>query len=355
MGNHISELFATRDYFEPNSFFCLLHNEIPSCTEFQMINNQENLLQNIISRYELSDEHILYRWENFNSKKQEVESTTSDYFLNLPDNFYLYFESGRVRLFYKKDCNTIVKKEYIKFLSDFIHNKSPEKKKFYMLVKDKRELLLQSFPVSNSEIDIENNYNEDLGLVHSKIQDFLTDEKRNGLVLLHGKPGTGKTNYLRHIISTTSQKIIFFPLQFMDQLSNPAFLPFITMHDRSILILEDCERLVEARNNNSDSGALANLLNLSDGLLGDALSLKVICTFNAGLGKIDPAILRKGRLVLRYEFKELEAEKANNLSQKLGHTNTYSEPVTLAEVYNPEENQKEKEERHFGFRITNQG
>lgn len=77
-----------------------------------------------------------------------------------------------------------------------------------------------------------------------------------------------------------------------------------------------------------------NLLNLCDGLLSDALQLNVICSFNAGIRKIDDAILRKGRLLARYEFRELDAEKAQMLAQKLGKQILPQRPMTLAEIYN---------------------
>ena len=79
---------------------------------------------------------------------------------------------------------------------------------------------------------------------------------------------------------------------------------------------------------------LSNLLNLGDGLLGDALKLKIICTFNCELSKIDDAILRKGRLAFRYEFGPLNTEKANRLFSILEKNTTTEQPLTLAELFN---------------------
>ena len=87
----------------------------------------------------------------------------------------------------------------------------------------------------------------------------------------------------------------------------------------------------------SNASALSNLLNLGDGLLSDALSVNVICTFNSGLKKIDDAILRKGRLLARYEFKELEVMKARALAEKIGKNANIEKPMTVSDIYNLEE------------------
>ena len=120
----------------------------------------------------------------------------------------------------------------------------------------------------------------------------------------------------------------------VEALSSPEFLPFISQHPNSVMILEDCESLLVPRTNGTNSAALSNLLNLSDGLLSDALFINVICTFNAGLRKIDDAILRKGRLLARYEFKELESKKAQTLATKIGVEIKIDHPMTVSEVYN---------------------
>ena len=92
--------------------------------------------------------------------------------------------------------------------------------------------------------------------------------------------------------------------------------------------------LVREENGNSP---VSTLLNLSDGLLSDCLNIQIICSFNTDISKVDSALLRKGRLIAKYEFKELEAEKAQNLSEKLGFKTQISEPMNLTDIYNQEE------------------
>jgi ATP-dependent 26S proteasome regulatory subunit len=95
---------------------------------------------------------------------------------------------------------------------------------------------------------------------------------------------------------------------------------------------------------------LINILNMSDGLLGDVLNLKFICTFNAPLKDIDKALLRKGRLVARYEFKDLSTEKANAIikEQKL-NIPLQTKPITLAELFNYQKQNFEQAKIVIGF------
>ena len=90
----------------------------------------------------------------------------------------------------------------------------------------------------------------------------------------------------------------------------------------------------------------------SDGLLGDAMHQQIIATFNCDLTTIDPALLRKGRLIANYEFNKLDLESSKILSDKLGFgIEKIIEPMTLAEIYN----QGEKEETEEGEKATANG
>ena len=47
--------------------------------------------------------------------------------------------------------------------------------------------------------------------------------------------------------------------------------------------------------------------------------------------------MRKGRLIAKYEFKELETVKAQALSDKLLFNSKIYKPMTLTEIYNQDE------------------
>jgi hypothetical protein len=93
------------------------------------------------------------------------------------------------------------------------------------------------------------------------------------------------------------------------------------------------------RKHNSTS-SVSNLLNISDGLLSDFLNVQLVCTFNSSLSVVDNALMRKGRLIARYEFGKLGIAKAKRLSEHFGFETRITRPMTIAEIAN----QNEKEE-----------
>ena len=131
---------------------------------------------------------------------------------------------------------------------------------------------------------------------------------------------------------------------------NPEFIELLIENPNSVLIIEDAENIMMDRQYNSDS-SVSNLLNLSDGLMSDCLSVQIICTFNSSVNLIDSALMRKGRLIAKYEFGKLGVEKANLLSKHLGFDVNIDQPMTIAEIANPtEKTQPVKKMEVIGFR-----
>ncbi|CAF0874784.1 unnamed protein product [Adineta ricciae] len=185
--------------------------------------------------------------------------------------------------------------------------------------------------------DLALHYGKKFVNVHDKILKNLNTKDSKGIVLLHGIPGSGKTHYIRYLIQEVQDKtLIYVPPDMAKEISSPQFLPFLMEWQNAILIIEDAENIIKDRSETSTpSQAVANLLNLSDGLLGDAMHQQIIATFNCDLTIIDPALLRKGRLIANYEFNKLDVESSKILSDKLGYgTEQITESMTLAEIYN---------------------
>jgi len=156
------------------------------------------------------------------------------------------------------------------------------------------------------------------------------------LVLLHGTPGTGKTSYIRYLTSQVKKEVIFLPPNLAMSITDPGLMNVLIDNPNSIFVIEDAENILIDRNRNGSSSVSA-LLNLADGLLSDCLNIQIICSFNTDLSRVDSALMRKGRLIAKYEFKELEVHKAQALSNKLGFNTLITEPMTLTAVYNQSE------------------
>jgi ATPase family associated with various cellular activities (AAA) len=209
---------------------------------------------------------------------------------------------------------------------------------------------LKQLEIKPTVLDIDLYYNDDFKPVDAIIKQRLGKENDKGIILLHGLPGTGKTTYLRYLIGSMKKKVLFVSPGVAGNLINPEFIDILIDNPNAVLVIEDAENIIMDRRFSNDS-SVSNLLNISDGLLSDCLNVQIICTFNSPLTMVDSALLRKGRLIAKYEFGKLSIEKSKRLSAHLGFNNTITQPMTIAEIANPHE-QEHKVERTevIGFR-----
>jgi hypothetical protein len=209
-----------------------------------------------------------------------------------------------------------------------------------------------------SELDVTKNYNDDFLTEDRIIKTFVSTDDESGLLILHGDKGTGKSTYIRHLISANPErKFVYIPANLVGMLSEPNFSTFLMTLQNHVIILEDCEEAIKDRKSNGSPAAVSLLLNLTDGLLSDGLGLKFICTFNDDVKNIDAALLRKGRLISKYEFKPLNTEKANALLEELYGERfdkgeyeispSTDKPLSLADIYHFYEASYEKERRRI--------
>ena len=212
----------------------------------------------------------------------------------------------------------------------------PRKKCNISLVKsDMGHLDTEDYDLFVQPMDLEMNYGKSFKKVHEVIIERLNKPNDKGIILLHGDPGTGKTSYIKHLTTLVKDKdILFIPPSMAEMLSEPSIIPFLMDHKNSILIIEDAERVIADREGNGSPAGVSNILNLTDGILGDCLNIQILATFNMKREKIDQALLRKGRLIAEHKFEKLNVEDSNKLLKFLKKEHEVSEAMSLADIYN---------------------
>jgi hypothetical protein len=210
------------------------------------------------------------------------------------------------------------------------------KKSNIHLVKNENGYLdTEEFELKIPETNISMNYGDEFLDIHKIIVNRLNKQKDNGIILLHGEPGTGKTSYIRFLTSLIeTKKVLFIPPAMATMLSEPSIIPFLMENKDSILIIEDAEKVISDREFNGSSAGVSNILNLTDGILADCLSIQIVATFNMKREKIDGALLRKGRLIAEHKFEKLTIPDTNRLFRHLGLNVVSKEAMCLTDIYN---------------------
>lgn len=219
-----------------------------------------------------------------------------------------------------------------------ILKKKPKKENnISLIVQTRQGYDTQTFDLPKQKLDLEHNYGSSFTPIHDKILSTLNQKKGKGLVLLHGEPGTGKTHYLKYLASKIKdKKVMFVPPYLVDFITSPEMTPFLIENSDSILFIEDAERVITDRDTNGANG-VSNILNLTDGILGDILNIQIVATFNMDRKKIDTALLRKGRLIAEHKFDKLNVADTNKLIKHLGMDHVATDDMTLTEIYNLQE------------------
>lgn len=270
--------------------------------------------------------------------------------------FYLVSNTEPIVIYY--DCNGLyilshlgvdkINEVFEKYLKQY--DQDDDNVKCYVIVKDP-DMYLDNFDIKlNGDLDFDL-YNDGFDEVHKNIVNSIENDE-NGLYLLYGKPGTGKSTYIRHLIKecgTDKRRFVYVPSGLFEDFTDPGILPFLLRNKGCVFIIEDCESLVTIDGGGRSEG-ITDLLNMTDGLLADALNIKIICTFNTDYEKIDDALMRPGRCRCKYEFNLLDKKKANKVAKKFG-LGKVDRDISLAELFNPELDFVEEKKRKIGFNV----
>jgi ATPases of the AAA+ class len=230
------------------------------------------------------------------------------------------------------------------------------------------------------------------------VKDLQTRDPLGRLVIFSGPTGTGKTYLIKALMDSlpgimflilpsnmtatlSGPEILSALIQASDEsacdcpscnnsggeddetLTKPSYAPPTTdkqsPHRRRTiaLVIEDADSCLSSRATDNIS-AISSVLNLSDGIIGNCLDLRIIATTNQESKHIDKALLRTGRLSAHVEVNLLDVGQAQEIYRRLeGKPRMFGDRFySLSDVYamakdeNPEETQEKKtNKRTIGF------
>ncbi len=287
------------------------------------------------------------RWYNIKRKKIQFDTTI----IVLNENCIVWFDENYGEILHNGMQDELVN-NIAAMVVQFKERQRRQPLEINLVILSNGILELKAMEIKRTKLDLDLFYEDDFKETNAVIQYRLKKNNDKGIVLLHGLPGTGKTTYLRYLVGTIKKRILFLSPSVAGNLMNPEFIELLVDNPNTVLIIEDAENIImDRRFNNSSS--VSNLLNISDGLLADFLNVQLICTFNSALTNIDSALLRKGRLIARYEFGKLGINKAQRLSHHFGYRHLINEPMTIAEIANLNEQKTVTAKNEIiGFRVN---
>jgi hypothetical protein len=170
-------------------------------------------------------------------------------------------------------------------------------------------------PIGKTDVSFRtSNYHPRVLADVERIKTELAKKAPNGrLVLIDGPPGTGKSHLVRELINAVDNSLmVIVPPDMVSEIGKPQFLSLLVDHknERPVtLVFEDADAAVVRRMSDNIS-SISALLNLTDGVLGELLNLRIVATTNAEKLDIEPALMRPGRLLARIHVDRFSDQEA---------------------------------------------
>ena len=325
-------------------YFVMKFGVLPQKMNFRVNYDKKKFIQLIFEEFKNEiEEHF---FEHYIESTPEDNDVSVD--IILKGVIVMIHSDYQIKLLYIENTQPIIDR-VVEILYK-CEKKTIEDFAFYMITNSDSGLFLKRMSFEHSSYELNDIYNDDVIEKLTEVENFIENEK-NGLMVMSGQPGGGKSNLIKElIIKYPKKKFIYLSLKLINSIESTVFIDLFANHPDSIVILEDCESLVTSRELGNPN--ISSLLNISDGILSSSIRLKFILTMNY-MTTMDKAIIRPGRLKVSISFNELSISKTNLLFKKINIDYVSDKPLLLTNILNYNHNQKNgienNERKKIGF------
>lgn len=343
--NKVCEISAERFLKADLSFYHHIHfKNTPQCAIERTFDKKFNP-KKVLDFLNENFEEIAIKIENYNPKTKGYTEKIKLY--QDKENKILIksniFSSDSCDSYLSISCHRIEDKNKIEDILeqvDKLYNESllGKKQEIHIISNSDSYCYLNPIVTDHVNVNVKLNYGVEFEEKHNLIINKLKTKKSGGLYILRGCPGSGKSSYIKYLTGLIERKFVYIPCSMIETITYPSFATMLNSEKGCVLVIEDAEKSIISRENGESNQALvSSILNLSDGILSSAYECSIILSFNTSVDKIDQALLRKGRLMVDHEFKELKKEDAQTLISHLNKEYKAEGPMTLSEIYNLED------------------
>lgn len=186
--------------------------------------------------------------------------------------------------------------------------------------------------------EVESNYN---AKVRAELGSLMKMDTCDGgkLILMHGPAGTGKTRTILSMMSEWRNWCTASVVTDADKFfGDPSYINSVAFGSENMagwlmLVLEDADEFIAVKGRETKGQAIARLLNLADGIVGQGLNLLTVMTTNVNVDELNPALIRSGRCMANIHVGPFEAAEASTWLAEKGVTAEVDQPTVLADLY----------------------